>query len=132
MATRRRRPPPEYADPASVEQFASTMPSEFVNCRGMTGHNWRPHDAKYVPREKVHEAVLRCSNCATLRRLVLDAVGRVLSNSYSYPDGYQSKGLGRIAGDGRAVLRLASVIAVEDKQQPTSTRKRSSRRLRSA
>lgn len=124
----RRRPPPEYATPSSVEQFASTMPAEFVNCRGMTGHNWKPHDAKYIPKQKVHEAILRCVNCATRRIMVLDAVGRVLSNSYAYPDGYQAKGLGRIAGDGRAVLRLASVIAVEDKQQPAATRKASARK----
>ena len=50
------------------------------------------------------------SSPPTKRHQVLDPYGRIVSNQYDYPEGYQMPpGQGRITGDGRGILRVASI-----------------------
>jgi hypothetical protein len=77
-------------------------------CRDL-GHNWRANSAAWVPKERVYERSLRCTRCRNLRHQILNERGEVISNSYEYRKGYLIKGLGRLSGESRAVLRLEAV-----------------------
>lgn len=105
---------PHYADPGDVREFAGTLPEKFLHCREMN-HNWRPYTVGGHP-DGGYERVLRCTRCRTRRVQHLTASGAVISSKYIYPDGYESKGLGRIVGEGRDALRLESIkrVYVED------------------
>lgn len=99
-----------YAALEEVAGLAEAMPDRFLECRDM-GHNWRRYTADLTTVEggSVYERTLRCSRCRTLRKQTLSLTGTILSTSYDYADGYQLEGVGRIIGDGRDALRLASI-----------------------
>ncbi len=99
---------PEYADPRDVAEWAQDLSTSHLECRDMR-HSWRPRGAKFLPELGVYERVRRCSRCKTERRETLSEAGAVLSRSYNYPDGYQTQGIGRLAGDSLDALRLASL-----------------------
>lgn len=98
-----------YADPHEVAEFAQGLSISHLHCREL-GHNWRPHAARRAEDGGSFERVLRCVRCKTLRIQVLSIYGAVVSSHYEYPDGYISKGLGRIVGDGRDRLRLETTM----------------------
>ncbi|MYV98002.1 hypothetical protein [Streptomyces sp. SID3343] len=96
------------ADLDRVATYAAELPNAWLLCREL-GHNWGPHSARVVDGGGF-DRVLRCRRCPTRRHQVLDAYGRIVSNSYDYPEGYQMPaGQGRITGDGRGVLRVTSI-----------------------
>lgn len=98
---------PLFADASDVEEFAKDLPEKFLYCREM-GHNWRPHSAgRYA--DGGFERILRCSRCTTKRVQEITSRGVVLRNQYIHPEGYLSKGMGRIVGEGRGVLRLEAI-----------------------
>lgn len=99
---------PEYADPRDVTEWAHDLSTSHLECRDMR-HSWRPRGAKWLPEVGVYERTRRCSRCKTERRETLSEGGAVLSRSYNYPDGYQTEGIGRLAGDSLDALRLASL-----------------------
>lgn len=41
----------------------------------------------------------------------------VMRSWYTYPEGYLTKDIGRIVGEGRGVLRLASVLRTINKKE---------------
>lgn len=98
----------EYADRASVEDFAAGLPEKHLLCREL-GHNWRPWTAEYVKAQRCYERALRCTRCRAERWQTLSRSGEILSSRYVYPDGYVSHGMGRIVGEGRDALRLESL-----------------------
>lgn len=107
-------PPVEYADPAEVSDFAAELSDKFLECRD-TGHNWRRLAARWSPHLGEYRRVHRCRSCRAERTQRLSDKGAILSSSIDYPDGYLHKGLGRIVGDGRDLLRLETMgrFAVE-------------------
>lgn len=107
-------PATQYAQLQEVEQFAAELPEKFLHCREL-GHLWRPFKAGRHP-DGGFERTLRCTRCRTRRHQSLSSRGMILSNRYEHPEGYLSLGLGRIAGEGRGLLRLESLsrILVED------------------
>jgi hypothetical protein len=103
----------DYAKPRDVEAFAGELKIVALQCRTY-GHSFRPFTVRQQKAEghpsSYYEQVLRC-RCRVKRILVLSRTGSVLSSRYDYTDspGYLSKGLGRIVGEGRDVLRLENI-----------------------
>ena len=100
-------PKVEYADVGDVQDFAQGLPERFLYCREM-GHNWRPFSAGRY-KDGGFERILRCSRCRTRRVQEISNRGVILANKYEHPEGYLHKGMGRIVGEGRGVLRLESI-----------------------
>lgn len=97
----------QYASRSEIEEVLEAMPESFIECRDLQ-HRWRPYTASWDGSTRVFDRQLRCSRCRTLKVQVLSETGAVLSSHYEYPKNYLLK-LGRIVGDGRDAVRLASV-----------------------
>lgn len=97
-----------YADPTDVADLAESMPMSYLQCRDF-GHSWRPYSAAYHAGDRTYVRTQRCPRCKTFRDQELSERGTQLRSSYRYADGYLMEGLGRIVGDGRDALRLASI-----------------------
>lgn len=97
----------DFADLGFVQEFAEGLPERFLYCREM-GHNWRPFSAGRH-KDGGFERTLRCTRCKTKRIQSISDRGIILSSHYEHPEGYLSKGMGRIVGEGRGVLRLESI-----------------------
>lgn len=104
---------PGYADLDTVRVFAEEMPAKFLECREL-GHLWRPWAAMSNP-DGGFDRTLRCTRCSTKREQVITRQGVVAQNKYIHPEGYLHKGLGRIVGEGRGILRLASIQRTVEK-----------------
>lgn len=90
-----------------LELWASDLPEEFLRCREL-GHNWSPHTATKYRNAFVR--TLRCPRCKTRKRQQLDSRGMIVGSPvYIHPEGYLHQGHGQIRGDGRGVLRIASM-----------------------
>ena len=97
------------ADPDAVAAWSEDLPDSYLMCRDI-GHTWRPYTARVNPQGG-YDRALRCSRCKTTRTQTLNSRGMPVSSHYTYPDGYQSPaGTGRIDGEGRGALRLASTL----------------------
>lgn len=120
MAQKKRPEPPQKATPADqvldgvkwadlkeVEAFASELSEEFLQCREM-GHRWLPSKAHVNPDRTFHRE-MRCPRCRTRKQQEVSGRGEILSTQYKHPEGYLHEGMGRIAGDGRGLLRLESI-----------------------
>lgn len=102
-----------YAELGEVSDFAEGLPERFLYCREM-GHNWRPQSAgRYKDGGFVR--ILRCTRCKTERHQEISSVGVITMNKYVHPEGYLAKGMGRIVGEGRGVLRLESIKRITQK-----------------
>jgi hypothetical protein len=97
----------DFAELDDVRDFAEQLPERFLYCREM-GHNWRPYSAGRY-RDGGFERTLRCSRCRTRRVQEISNRGVIVTNKYIHPEGYLHKGMGRIIGEGRGVLRLESI-----------------------
>lgn len=103
-----------------VEAFAKGLEEKFLLCREL-GHNWRPWTASKF-RDGGYERVLRCSRCLTRRFQEISSRGEVIHSHYKHPEGYLHKGMGRITGAGRGLLRLESIkrtVATADAKAKT-------------
>lgn len=105
---RQERAETQFADLGEVEEFVGSLPERYLYCRDM-GHNWRPWTGGSY-EDGGWERIIRCVRCKTKRHQVLTASGAVLKSKYDHPEGYNApKGMGRISGEGRNVLRLESI-----------------------
>lgn len=112
-----------YADPGDVEKFAASLPDSYLACRDLT-HSWRPFNATQQ-ETGLWIRVLRCYVCKARKTQHLDSRGNVIGRSSpDYPDGYLAKGLGRIAGEGKGVLRLESLTRQAGKADRRAKRAR--------
>jgi hypothetical protein len=96
-----------------VEKAIRGMDLEYIQCRDF-GHSWRPSSARWVNAENAYETTLRCARCGTVRTRWLSRTGQQLQSNYEYASGYTVKGLGRLSGSDRDIVRLASVLALVD------------------
>jgi hypothetical protein len=96
-----------WADNDEIAAFAQDLPEEFLMCREM-GHRWLPHDAEEFD-DGSFMRILRCPRCKTRKVQDISRRGVIERTRYQHPDGYLHEGMGRIAGDGRGVLRLESI-----------------------
>jgi hypothetical protein len=107
---------PKVANIHDVELLAEDLSDNFLRCRDF-GHQWKMANAKKVGR--TWERTMYCPSCKYNKHQVLDSHGVIITEKPDYPDGYLIKGMGRINGDGKAVLRLASTIRVAQKTAAT-------------
>jgi hypothetical protein len=114
----------QYADPDEVRSFAGELPDNYLHCRTL-GHAWTPHRAQWRPDEGAYWTVYLCPRCDTQRVEWLDEFGDKVRGNYAYEDGYQHKGMGRITGRGRSMLRLEELHRIIDKPK-RRTRKKAS------
>lgn len=121
---------PEYADPQEATEWAQDLNDAFLECRDER-HDWRRVSAKWLPEASVYERTRKCRRCKTVKTQTLSEFGTVVSNSYDYPDGYQTTGLGRLAGDSLAAMRLVSLTRELDNVTAVKT-KRNNRTKRTA
>ena len=107
---RRARPrkPPQQSVP--IDEAIAHMPESHLHCRDYC-HAWRRLSARYVPDQHVYEQDLRCASCKTIRRRLIDERGGLVRSAYEYAERYLVKGVGRMDGDMRAAVRLASVLS---------------------
>ena len=91
-----------------VEGTIHALPDTHIQCRDFA-HQWRPFTATYDKKARYYEVELKCSRCKTIRRRYIGLDGGLISSSYDYVDGYLIKGMGRLAGAERNMLRLESV-----------------------
>jgi len=115
-ATRSTTPAATRAAQAQEHQFnlqdaVAKMELAYVQCRDF-GHSWRPYSARWLQAYNSYESQLQCQRCKTVRTRFLSATGSQLSGGYDYADGYLVKGMGRLTGSDRDVIRLASITAL--------------------
>jgi hypothetical protein len=99
------------ADASEVKRQARQWTDDVLECRTY-GHIWRPHSARYNSRYKYWQVVQRCQRCTSERRRQLTQRGKRTSSYIDYVDGYLSEGLGRITGEAREILELATITRV--------------------
>lgn len=102
--------------PRDLDAAIEAMRESHMQCRDF-GHSWRPRAVESVPQRRQWLQLLRCSRCGTVRQRLIDEYGAQLGGGYVYPDGYLTKGLGRLTGSDRDHLRLASLRALLDKMK---------------
>ncbi|GLW66234.1 hypothetical protein Arub01_44780 [Actinomadura rubrobrunea] len=103
MATR-----PHMAKLDDVTKFAEGLSDDFLMCRTWA-HAWDPRtSAVQRANGRIHWTV-ECSTCGTIRTRVMTPSGGIVGNRYSYPEGYQSGGIGRIGQRGLAAIRMESL-----------------------
>lgn len=106
--TRRAAKDPNIRD---VPAFAQGLSDKQLHCREL-GHEWRHHTAEYDRKARVYDRALRCRNCGTVRRQVLDQRGHVLRNGYTYPEGYLTTKVQNREGLSRDVFRLEALSRI--------------------
>lgn len=111
--------PVSFADHDDVRLWAGELPPSFVMCRDL-GHTWKPYTVRFDRELNSYERVLRCPRCQTERSQSMSMSGLILSNHYTYPDGYQvPAGSGRIDQQGRGIIRITTTLAsLESMNQP--------------
>lgn len=97
--------------PRDVHKAVESMAIEHVQCRDF-GHSWRPYTARWIASFNQYESQLLCARCKTIRTRFLSRTGGLVDSKYDYADGYTIKGLGRLSGEDRDVIRLSSILAV--------------------
>lgn len=107
------RKAPQWASLDDVERLADQWTPDILRCRTY-GHLWEPQQATYNSKYRYYKVVQICRSCDSYRNMELDSRGHVVSQSIDYADGYLSKGVGRIIGDGRDILRLQTVLKTFD------------------
>jgi hypothetical protein len=110
------------AEDLDIDNAIHGMPSEFIQCRDF-GHLWRPRVATWIAEKDHYETELKCQRCKTVRLRYIGPRGELLKSGYDYSDGYVVKGMGRLDGEERDLLRLESVLRVlpvEQQQTPAA------------
>lgn len=102
-------PVPAPVEPQELGEAIKGLRPEFVQCRDYL-HAWRPFTCQWMPSFNVYEAREQCMRCGTIRVREMDRRGHVLARRYEYPEGYSMKGYGRLSGDDRDAIRLASIM----------------------
>jgi hypothetical protein len=97
-------------EPRDIADALQRMTRTQIACRAR-GHAWEDWRAHLFGRNGSRGAmeILRCSRCGSERQQDLDRFGTVVKGRYVYPDGYLVKGLGRLTGEDRGLVRLTSI-----------------------
>jgi len=98
----------DYADAAAVSQYAKGLSNEFLLCRTYR-HPWQPETATWNKAYRYYHVTHICPRCGSRKHEEMSERGQVYSGWIEYAEGYLLEGVGRIAGDGRDVLRLTSI-----------------------
>lgn len=91
------------------------MDPAHVHCRDY-GHSWGPFRVK--PIAKGFERTVRCKTCGATQEQLLNARGDIIKKpGRRYPEGYLVKGLGRLTGEDKGYVRLASIADTQGGQR---------------
>lgn len=121
-----RKPTYRVADPAEVERECRDWSDEFLECRTYN-HNWLPQRATWNAEYAYYHIVQVCRRCKSERRMDMNRRGHLLAKpTISYSEGYLSKGLGRLMGDSRDIIRLAAVTRTFPLERVTGKKARES------
>lgn len=100
----------KWADLEAVAEAAETWSYSLIDCR-LYGHPWRSQSVIHHTRAKYYTVMQRCTRCRCTRMQEVDNAGYPLGNwKIDYRPGYLLKGLGRVGQDGKAHLRLTSLL----------------------
>lgn len=102
----------KVASVKDVKTAVHGLAEEFLRCRDI-GHVWHQYRVKRV--RGGYERSMFCRSCKTNKHQFLSSKGDILASNYTYNDGYQFRGLGRVQADGKSVLRLESLTRIMDK-----------------
>jgi len=105
MRRTRRGEDPNVRD---AQSFAASMSDKQLHCREL-GHEWRDHTVAWDAKARVFDRALRCRQCGSIRRQVLDRRGHVIRNGYKYADGYLATKVMNRADLSRDVFRLEAL-----------------------
>ena len=103
------------SDVVSVETFAAGLNNRVLACRELH-HLWVPWTVEVIHagsgrhrslRVGGYVRTMKCRQCTTLRRQILDSHGGIVSNSYRYADGYLASNVE--SGVSRDVFRLEAL-----------------------
>lgn len=92
--------------PKTMRAMIRASATDFVNCRDMM-HAWEPYTAERTTSG--FKRVLVCRRCDAHRFDELDKRGGVIRRHYTYAVGYVAKGIGRMTGDTKNMVRLESL-----------------------
>lgn len=93
---------------SDIEQAVVGMSANFVHCRDWN-HNWGPHRVDRI--RGGWERTLRCKECGSLRRQLLDSDFNYITRPRTYyAEGYLLKGLGRLSAADKAFVRRESIL----------------------
>ena len=104
---------PRWASLDDVERLADQWDPRVLECRTY-GHHWQPSQATFNTKYRYYRVVQICPSCTSERIMELDSRGHIVKLKIDYADGYLSKHTGRIVGEGRDILRLATVTRTFD------------------
>lgn len=105
-ATVKRQRPRRVATAKQIQEALNDIRDEHLVCRDF-GHQWRQYAVKKA--RGGFERSMFCRQCKTARHQFVSNKGEIISNSYSYVDGYQFRGLGRIVSEGKGLIRLETI-----------------------
>jgi hypothetical protein len=105
----------DYLDATGVLELAKDMDPQHLECR-VGRHILKPQNSVLNPVYKYKHNTYRCA-CGLVKHEITMAEFpfRVLDSWPDYPEGYLLHGVGRIAGDGRDVLKGVRMQRVFDK-----------------
>lgn len=90
-----------------VKDFVDHLPDKYIHCRSRQ-HAWTDHTVTQY--NNAYVVTWRCTRCGARKSFHVDSRGMLLgSTQYEHPEGYLLKGLGNIRGEGRGIVRLASI-----------------------
>lgn len=93
-----------------VRRAAEGWDEDQLHCR-MNRHDWEPSQARRDASVNLIKIVEICSRCDSEKHQEINGTtGLQFSQWYVYAEGYLTKGMGRISGDGRDTLRLEYVF----------------------
>lgn len=89
-----------------IQKALANINDDHLQCRDI-GHNWRQYAVRKA--RGGYERSMFCRQCKTARHQFISSKGDVLTNSYSYAEGYQLRGVGRLAAEGKGIIRLTTI-----------------------
>ncbi|GAA5083876.1 hypothetical protein HNP84_009991 [Thermocatellispora tengchongensis] len=99
---------PHMARLEDVARFAERLPDGYLMCRTWA-HAWDQARSTVRRSDGRVSWTVECSTCGTVRTRVMTTGGEIVANRYTYPEGYQSDGIGRIGQSGLALIRMESL-----------------------
>lgn len=101
--------PLNVAPLGDVAHFAAGLQHDFLSCRTWS-HRWdeATSNVEQPGDGRVYWSI-ECVTCGTVRTRILTSDGYIVGNTYRYPEGYRTGGIGRIDKSGLAIIRVESM-----------------------
>lgn len=105
---------PKVASREDVKHLAEELSEAYLHCRDY-GHQWRMANAERKGRTRTR--TMFCPSCKYNKYQTFDSRGVLIEQKHDYPEGYLIKGLGRIVGDTKGLIRLESIDRMIEKSE---------------